>query len=133
MARSPQNEKLPKLRQSVAEPLPVALGHTDHRGGHQNQLVRLEVDERGGLGFPDACRGEEERRGDPEHRGETREDGCAGLLDATSFELSDRRTRDTDAARELGLCEVQPLARGPDRERKGRSCHGFRDDRTLAR
>jgi hypothetical protein len=133
VARSPQHEKLPKLRQSIAQPLPVAIGQADHRRGHRDQLVRLEVDELRCLGLADACRDEEERRGDPEYRGETCEHGCARLLNATRFELRDRRTRDADTARELGLCEVQTFACGPDREREGRPCCGFRDDRTLAR
>jgi len=133
VARSPQHQKLPKLRQSIAQPLPVAIGQADHRRGHRDQLVRLKVDERRCLGLADASRDEEECRGDPEDGGETSEHGRARLLNATRFELRDRRTRDADTARELGLGEVQTLACGPDREREGRPWHGFRDDRTLAR
>ena len=55
------------------------------------------------------------------HRvGISREYGGAWLLDATRLQLGDRRARDTHPVGELGLSEVQPLARGPDRERQRR-------------
>jgi hypothetical protein len=105
----------------------------DHRRGHRDELVCLELHERGGLGLADACRGQEECRGNAENRREPREDGGARLLDAARLELRDRCPRDADAACKLGLSEVQPLACGPDRECQGRPRGGFRDDRTLAR
>jgi hypothetical protein len=130
---APQNEELPQLPESVAEPLPVALGHVDHRRGHRDELVGLELRERSGPGLAYARRREEDRRGNAENRGEPREDGGARLLDAARLELRDRRPRDADAAGELGLGEMQPLAGGPDRECEGRPRGDFRDDRTLAR
>ena len=133
MSRPPQDEKLPKLCQSVAQPLPVAIGHADHRGGHRDELVRLEVDERRGFGFADACSREEKCRRDAKYRGKTGEHRGAGLLDTTCLELGDRGTRDTDTAGELGLGEVQLLACGPDRERQRGPCRRLRDDRNLAR
>jgi hypothetical protein len=120
VARTAQDEKLPKLRQAVAQPLAVTLSHANHRRGHRDELVGLDLDERRGLGLTDAGRGEEKRRGDAEHRGKTREDGGARLLDAARLELRDRGARDADATRELGLSEVQSLAPGADRERQRR-------------
>ncbi len=111
MPRPSEDEELPQLGKSVTQPLSVALGHADHRRGHRDQLVGLDPDKRSGLGLADARRREQERRGYSEHRGEAREDGGAWLLDAASFELSDRRSRDTDAASELSLSKVQSLAR----------------------
>jgi hypothetical protein len=118
--RPSENEELPKLREPVAQPPAVALGHADHRRGHRDELVGLEIHERCGLGLADARRRKEQGRGDAEHRGEAREDGGTRLLDAAGLELCDRRARDTDAACELSLCEVQSLACGPYRERQGR-------------
>jgi len=120
VARPAEDEKLPKLGEPVAEPTPVAVREADHRRGHRDELIGLQVHERCGLSFADARRREEERRGNPEHRRETCEYGGAWLLDATRLELGDRRARDTDAARQLRLSEVQLFARGPDRERQRR-------------
>jgi hypothetical protein len=115
-----QDEQIPKLGEPVMKPLPVALRQADHRRGHGDELVGLQVDERCGLGLPDARRSEEQCRGDPKYRREPREDGGAWLLDATRLELRYRRARNTDTTCELGLSEMQPFARGPDRERQGR-------------
>ena len=73
-----------------------------------------------GLGLTYARRHEEQRRGNAKDRRETREYGGAWLLDATRLELGDGRARDTHPSGELGLSEVQSLARGPDRERQRR-------------
>jgi hypothetical protein len=115
-----QDEKLLKLGETVAQPPPVAVGHADHRRGHRDELVGLKLDERCGLGLANAGRHEEQRRGDAEHRGEASEHGGTWLLDPARLELRDRRARDTDAARQLRLSEVQPLARGSNRQRQGR-------------
>ena len=119
MARPSEHEELTKLRESVVQPSPVALGQADHRSGHRDELVGLQIHERRGLGLADARRREEERSRDAEHRGEASEDGGPRLLNATRLELRDRGTRDADAARELSLSEVQSLARGSDRQREG--------------
>jgi len=120
VARPAQDEELPKLGEPVAEPAPVPLRQADHRRGHRDELVSLQVHERRSLGLAYARRREEERSGDTQDRRETREDGGAWLLDATRLELGDRRARDTDTTSELGLSEVQSFARGPDRERQRR-------------
>ena len=119
MARPAEDEELAQLRESVAQPSPVALGQADHRRGHRDELVGLQIDERRGLGLADARRRQEERSRDAEDRGEACEDGGPRLLDATRLELCDRSTRDADAACELSLSEVQSLARGSDRQREG--------------
>lgn len=121
MTSPSQDEKLLKLGESVAQPPPVPVGHPDHRRGHRDELVGLKLDERCGLGLANAGRDEEQRRGDAEHRGEACEHGGTRLLDAAGLKLRDRRARDTDAARQLSLSEVQSLARGSHRERQGRS------------
>jgi hypothetical protein len=133
MAGSPQDQELPKLGESVAEPFSVALGHADHRRGHRDELVGFQLDERSGLRLADARGREQEGRRDAQDSGEACEDGGPRLLDASRFELRYRGARDADPSGELGLCEVQSLARGSDRERQGRPRDGLRDDRTLAR
>ena len=120
MARPAQDEELPELGESVAEPAPVPIRQADHRRGHRDELVGLEVHERRGLSLTYARRREEERRGNAQDRREPREYGGAWLLDPTRLELGDRRARDTDTTSELGLSEVQSFARGPDRERQRR-------------
>ena len=102
------------------KPAPVAIGETDHRRGHRDELVPLEVDERQRVCFADARGGEEQRGWDAENGREAREDRGARLLDTARLELGDPRARYPDPAGELGLREVQALARRSDREREGR-------------
>jgi len=120
LSRPAQDEKLPKLRKPVAQPAPVALREADHRRGHRDELVGLQIHERCGLRFAHPRRREKERCGNPEDGREAREYGGAWLLDATRFELGDGRARDTNSARQLRLSEMQFFARGPDRERQRR-------------
>jgi hypothetical protein len=117
LAGAPQEEELAELGEALAKPTAVALGHSDHRRRHRDELVGLELDQRCCLGLTDARRGEQQRRGDTEHRGETREDRGTRLLNATCLELRDRRARNAHTPGDFGLREVQTLARGTDRER----------------
>ena len=110
MTRAPQDEKLSKLRQSVAQPLPVAVRHANHGRRHHDELVGLKILQRSGLGLADAGRGQQERRRNSEHEGETREDRRSWLLNTTGFELRDRGTRHTNPVSELSLSEPQTLA-----------------------
>jgi hypothetical protein len=56
VARAPEDDELAKLRKPVPQPSGVAVGHTDHRRGHREEFVGLEVDERCGLGLALAIR-----------------------------------------------------------------------------
>ena len=67
MPRPSEDEELTKLRKSIAEPLPVALRHPDHRRGHGDELVGLQLHERRGLGLADACGCEQKRGRNAEH------------------------------------------------------------------
>jgi hypothetical protein len=118
LAGVPQNEELAELGEALAKPAAVTLGHADHRRGHRDELVGLELNQGRCLGLTDTRRGEKQRGRDAEHRGETREDRGTRLLNATCLELRDRRARNAHTPGDFGLSEVQMLSRGTDRERK---------------
>jgi hypothetical protein len=121
LAGVPQDEELAELGEALAKPAAVALGHSNHRRGHRDELVGLELDQRRCLGLTDSRRREKQRRRDTKHGGETGEDRGTRLLNATCLELSDRRARNAHTPSDFGLGEVQTLARGTDRERQRRT------------